>query len=89
MQNGVPSHIMHPVLKAYAGQVDQSIDTAFNVFTENSHINEGRPHLNIYNPYFKEESPANRVYTKNDPFLINLNLRQKLNETNKMINVDN
>ena len=33
--------------------------------------------------------PANKIYDKNDPFLINMNLRQKLQETNQMIHVDN
>lgn len=68
---------------------EDSNENLINVFSENSQINEGRAPLNIYNQFFREEAPANKVYNKNDPFLINLNLRQKLNETNKMINVDN
>eukprot|EP00347_Sterkiella_histriomuscorum_P002479 403367992 len=60
-----------------------------NVFSENSQINEEKMPMKIFNPYFRVEQPANKIYDKNDPFLINLNLRQKLTETNQMIYVDN
>ncbi len=65
------------------------MDSAFNVFSENSKINDVQIPLKIFNPFFKEEMPANKIYDKNDPFLINMNLRQKLQETNQMIHVDN
>lgn len=53
-----------------------------NVFSENSRINEEKIPLQVYNGLLQEEIPANKIYDKKDPFLINLNLRKKLYETN-------
>jgi hypothetical protein len=67
---------------------ESKYESVINVFNDNSYINEVKIPLSILNPYFKEEPVANKIYNKNDPFLINQNLRQKLTETNQMIYVD-
>ncbi|CDW89767.1 UNKNOWN [Stylonychia lemnae] len=95
-QNQVPSQINQKQL-SYIQQYQQpqqidihhSQESLTNVFTENSQINEQKIPVQIYNQYFKEEVPVNKIYDRNDPFLININLRQKLVETNQMIHVDN